>query len=84
VALRRRLNRSTPGSAVQTYTLSALLPVAFGRLTLLGIAGTKLSRRDAGGFSLGGFLNWYAGMSHGKRVGPPPLHLFLGRPTGRN
>jgi NTE family protein len=46
-----------PSSAVQTYTLSTLLPITFGRLTLLGIAGAERSRDDRGGFSLGGFFN---------------------------
>ena len=42
---------------LQAYTLSALLPVTFGRLTLLGVAGAELSREDRGNFGLGGFLN---------------------------
>lgn len=45
------------GERIQTYSLSSLFPVTFGRLTLLGILGTQRSRDDRGGFNLGGFLN---------------------------
>ena len=48
---------SQSGSPVQAYALQALFPVTYGRLTLLGIAGTERSRDDRGGFGLGGFLN---------------------------
>jgi NTE family protein len=49
---------SEPGaSPVQTFQLQALLPVTYGRLTLLGIAAAARSREDRGGFGLGGFLN---------------------------
>jgi NTE family protein len=49
--------RGSGGNPVQTYGLNALLPLTFGRLTFLGIVGTRRSLDDRGGFSLGGFLN---------------------------
>jgi NTE family protein len=48
---------SDPGNPVQTYILQALLPVTYGRFTLLGLAAGGRSRDDRGGFDLGGFLN---------------------------
>ena len=48
---------STASDTVQSYGVNALVPVTFGRLTLLGIAAAAGSREDKGGYSLGGFLN---------------------------
>jgi NTE family protein len=47
----------TGDDPIQTLSVEALLPVTFGRLTFLGLAGTNRSRDDRGRFSLGGFLN---------------------------
>ncbi len=41
---------------VQSLALAALLPVTFGRLTLLGIVNAGRSRDDRGGFGLGGMF----------------------------
>ena len=48
---------SEPGPPVQSYYVQALLPVTYGRLTLLGLAGAVHSRDDRGKVALGGFLN---------------------------
>ncbi len=48
---------SDTGKPVQTLRFEGLLPVTFGRLTLLGIGRAAYSRDDRGGFGLGGFLN---------------------------
>ena len=45
---------STP---VQTYAAETLLPITWGRLTLLGIGTAGRSSGERGGFGLGGFLN---------------------------
>ena len=54
-------SRTRYGSAddrpVQMYGVGSLLPVTFGRLTLLGIFASQRSRDDRGGVGLGGFLN---------------------------
>ena len=51
------LEYESGGDPIRTYLLNGLLPVTFGRLTLLGIANARRSRDDRGGFGLGGFLN---------------------------
>jgi NTE family protein len=48
---------SAPGDPVQAYVLQGVVPVTFGRLTLLGIGAAGRSKDDRGGFGLGGFLN---------------------------
>ena len=48
---------STGAGTVQSYGADALVPFTFGRLTLFALAAAGYSRNDAGGFSLGGFLN---------------------------
>jgi len=48
---------SSSDNPVQTYGINALVPLTYGRLTLLGLAAAGRSRDDTGGFNLGGFLN---------------------------
>jgi NTE family protein len=68
--------RDLAGDAVQTYQAGALVPVTFGRLTLLGIGNAARSRDDRGGFNLGGFLD-LSGTPVGAVVGSQAL-MFAG------
>jgi NTE family protein len=49
--------RDLEGDRVQSTDISAMLPITFGRLTLLGLAGLSRSADERGGFALGGFLD---------------------------
>jgi NTE family protein len=48
---------SSSDDTVRAYGINALLPVTFGRLTLLGLASAGYSRDDKSVFSLGGLFN---------------------------